>query len=47
MADEKDPRSTYCRRCDFYTDHLALPSYGVVDVTAFVTCQNCKEWLHA
>lgn len=28
-------------------DHLALPSYGVVDVTAFVTCQNCKEWLHA
>ena len=28
-------------------DHLALPSYGVVDVGSFVTCNDCKEWLHA
>jgi hypothetical protein len=28
-------------------DHEALPSFSVIDVAAFVTCQDCKEWLHA
>jgi hypothetical protein len=28
-------------------DHLALPSYHVIDARSFVTCLDCKEWLHA
>lgn len=28
-------------------DHETLPSYSVIDVPAFVTCADCKEWMHA
>lgn len=28
-------------------DHETLPSYSVVDVGAFVTCSECREWMHA
>lgn len=28
-------------------DHDALPSYSVIDVESFVTCTDCKEWIHA
>lgn len=28
-------------------DHETLPSFAVIDVPAFVTCDDCKEWIHA
>lgn len=28
-------------------DHETLPSYSVIDAKSFVTCMDCKEWLHA
>jgi len=28
-------------------DHETLPSFAVIDVPAYVTCTDCKEWLHA
>ena len=27
-------------------DHEALPSYVVIDAHPFVTCIDCKEWIH-
>lgn len=28
-------------------DHETLPAYGLIDSPAFVTCADCKEWMHA
>ena len=44
---EGEQRGATVEEWEVSFDHLALPSYGVIDAEAFVTCQDCKEWLHA
>lgn len=44
---EGEQRGATVEEWEVSFDHLALPSYGVIDVASFVTCQVCKEWLHA
>lgn len=44
---EGQQRGTTVEEWEVSFDHLALPSYGVINVPSFVTCQDCKEWLHA
>jgi hypothetical protein len=28
-------------------DHETLPSFALIDHQAYVTCDDCKEWIHA
>lgn len=46
VADGKQ-RGATVEEWEISFDHEALPTFAVIDVKSFVTCDDCKEWLHA